>query len=115
MVSGLGPRNCVLAGCVQWCHLANTTEQLCAVGYVGDRAFPIAAARTHNSLTQRVISAPSLPVFSPIFLLVRADLRGGGTAPSLSQRSGPHCHQKKILVSLDTCEKKIVIIYWFLC
>jgi len=30
---------------------------------VGDRAFPVAAARTCNSLTQRVMSAPSVSVF----------------------------------------------------
>jgi len=30
---------------------------------VGDRAFPVAAARTCNSLRQRVTSAPSMSVF----------------------------------------------------
>ena len=30
---------------------------------VGDRAFPVAAARTWNSLPQHVTSAPSMPVF----------------------------------------------------
>ena len=43
--------------------IKNPTVRRTRLSTFGDRAFPVAAARTWNSLPQHVTSAPSMPVF----------------------------------------------------
>jgi len=47
------------------CHETKTTLNVrrTRLTTIGDRAFPVAAARTWNSLPQHVTSAPSMSVF----------------------------------------------------